>query len=198
MAGEKPFIQAIGWTKATGMYEVVLPLFLIWALLYAVLANTKVLSEANDLNALVAFVVALMVVLVPKAREYITLLVPYVTVYILILFSIVLAYLAAGASVEDLSKSITDRRAYLVLFGILLLLFILPLTQIFGEELSPSAVSENVTAGGNGGGEKTTAEKVSAMEMQERVVYLLSSPPVVGMMVLVAVFGISTYTLVGE
>lgn len=190
-ATQKPFLRAIGFTKATGLYEVLFPFFLIWALFFAILSKTKMFSESKDINGLISFFVASLVVVFPGVREYITTMLPYVTGYIIVLFLLVMVFLVAGASPEDIAKGIRDRRAYLIILGLLILLFIIPITQVLGPQVAPPAVRED-------GGNATGGGATEPGELSNWAVYVLSSPPVVGMMVLTVVFTITIYTLLQE
>lgn len=193
MAAEKPFIQAIGFTKSTGMYEVVFPFLLIWGFMYAILTKTKMLSENNDLNAMLAFFIAMIVIVFPVARDYIARLIPYITIYIMVLFLIVLAYLSVGANTEDVRKALQDERAYIVLLVLLIILIFIPLAQVMGPSVSPGG--NQTTAFGPQPGEGSIEEQMIGMEMGQRVRYLLASPPVVGMIVMTSVFAVAIYAL---
>lgn len=201
MAAEKPFLQAIGFTKATGMYEIVFPFFLIWGFSFAILQKTQALSESKDLNAFLAFFIAMSVIFFPTARAYIIRMVPYITVYILAIFLIALAYMAVGAGTEDIRKALQDERAYIILLVLLVIIFFIPLAQVLGPTVSPGRGGGNATTGGGGFGlepGEVTLQDIYNMKMGERLRYFLASPPVVGMIVMLSVFAVSIYALLKD
>lgn len=199
MAAEKPFLQAIGFTKATGMYEIVFPFFLMWGFSFAILQKTQALSESKDLNAFLAFFIAMTVIFFPTARNYITHMIPYITIYILVIFLVALAYMAVGAGTEDIRTALQDERAYIILLVLLVILFLAPLAQVLGPTVSPGeGGGGNATTGGGGFGIEPgegTLQDIYDMGMGERIRYFLASPPVVGMMVMLSVFAVSIYVL---
>lgn len=94
--GDTPLGNAIDFLNRFGFYDVVLPFLIIFTLVFAILEKTKILGmdektkkPKQNINAMVAFTVALFFIAIPKVVSALKLSLPYVA----ILLVVIMAYL---------------------------------------------------------------------------------------------------------
>ncbi|NIA04003.1 MAG: hypothetical protein GWP09_01495 [Nitrospiraceae bacterium] len=127
MASEKPFVSALSYFQALGVYDVVLPFLLIFALTYAVLDKTRILGTETvgsveypkkNVNAIVALVIAFFTLASSRVLQIITELSQWVT---LTLFSFFLFMMLVGSfySEEELKKGLKLSKGWKIAFTFL-------------------------------------------------------------------------------
>jgi len=175
------FVQAIGLMQNMGFEHFLAPL-LVFAVIFGVLQKTKTLGERIDLNAIIALVLALFVMLVPDASTFIFRLVPFFIVLTLVLFTGSILFLAMGVETKEITSFM--QRKELVIAGVIILIVMIlfTLSSIFGDLFVPQEQT------GNASDYTGTTSRVFAR--------ILSHPKVIGTIVLLLLFGITTYVIV--
>jgi len=89
-----------------GAYLPILSFLLVFVVLFAVLAKTKILGESKFVNLLVSFIVAIIFVSLTSAREYVINVTPWFAVFI-ILSAFILAMVGfSGKIPEEFTKGL--------------------------------------------------------------------------------------------
>lgn len=128
-----PLENAINFFKEFGLFDVVLPFLLVFAVVFAILEKTRILGvekidnvehPKKNLNAMVAFVAALMVISTNKVITALQIALPNI---VLILFLIICFMLLVGSFYKtgefELNKTSKWTKAFtaLVFIGVLLI-----------------------------------------------------------------------------
>jgi hypothetical protein len=80
------FGSAIGLLEGIGLLEVILPFLLMFGLVYAILAKTRIAGDKADLNAVIALVVAFIVTLSSGFRIFVMAFIPHIAVFLVVMF----------------------------------------------------------------------------------------------------------------
>jgi hypothetical protein len=83
-----PLVEAIEFLKDFGFFDVVLPFLLIFAVTFAVLEKTEIFGkDKKNINSMIAFVMGLLFVTVPKVVSVIKESLPNIGVMLIVLMS---------------------------------------------------------------------------------------------------------------
>jgi hypothetical protein len=105
--------------------ELVLPFLLVFTLIFAILEKTKVLGEEKrQVNAIVAFVVGLILIAFPYPRDIIVNLMPLLAVIAVVMLVFMMLYSFAGGKPGENWMKIT----FGILVGLALIIALLVLT----------------------------------------------------------------------
>lgn len=130
----RTFLDAIGILENIGFIQVIGPMILTWVIVYALFVKSKFLKE--DLAALAAFVISLMVVIVPEARLFITTITPMFSLFMIIILLILMLFLMMGAKEGDVSKLMKNSSFYLFVIIIAIIFVFVSLSTVFSN-ISP-------------------------------------------------------------
>lgn len=123
--------------------EVLIPFLLVFVLVFAVLQKTKVLGDGKkQIDALVALAIGLILIAVPKARDFITNITPWLAVGLVVILIYLLLY---GFVSSDKEKGIKLEKWMVTTFAILSVIFVVALVLVF------SGFWTKITSGVNGG-----------------------------------------------
>lgn len=123
-------------------------LLLIYAIVYAVLNRVKIFGEGS-VNAWIAFVIALIFVLMERAVEFIRVVTPWFVVLMFIGFSILLLFMLMGLSSEDITNLAKDTTVYWTAIIIGIIIVVGGLVSVFGEFFAgPATTVASETIGG--------------------------------------------------
>ncbi|MFC1801758.1 hypothetical protein ACFLZB_04825 [Nanoarchaeota archaeon] len=130
-------------------FSVIFPVLLVFAIVFAILTTTKILGENKTINALVAVVLALMVLLVPDIVDVINFMAPWFVLVFIFLILLILVYRILGATEKDIGDFIkTDRPIKWAIFAVGLIILLAALGTVFGQKVGPylgGAETSNVT-----------------------------------------------------
>ena len=163
-------LGGIEFLENLGVYRVLFPFLLIFAITYGVISKTKFFGENQTVYIIVSAVVAFVFVLSAKAVEFINVLIPFVILFLVIILFIMIVTASTGVKVDAMVNSIT-KGGWIVILVMLVIIILTVNTIVFpdlGEESS------------NGFGGIITA---------------LISPTVIGLIVLFAVFAMAAYVV---
>jgi len=87
-------------------YVEIFGFLLIFTLVYALLAKTKVLGENNFIHLFVSFIVAILFVVVPPATKYLTSVTPWIAVFfvVVVFIALTVAFVSGKTKLEDIMK----------------------------------------------------------------------------------------------
>lgn len=110
----------------------ILAFLLVFTLVYAVLARTKVLGENSSMNAFLSFLIAMVFIIAPTARGYTLEVTPWIAVFLVSLFFFVLI-ISFVSGPEGILKS---RWIGVCVILLLLAIFLVSGIHVFGSLLS--------------------------------------------------------------
>lgn len=114
-----------------------MPLFsflLVFILVFALLAKTKLLGENAFLHLFISFVIAIIFFVSPTAQEFTKLSMPWVGVFIVCLIIIMLTLAFVGGNIESVISSPILAKVAIVA---LLIIFLVSAIQVFGPVIEP-------------------------------------------------------------
>jgi hypothetical protein len=122
-----------------GLLEFFTPIFvfvLVFSLVYALLSKTKMLSESAGVNGTIAVIIGLLLLIVPEAREVITIFTPWFTLFIILVIFIFLFFMALGVKEKSLLHVATQNNAFITFaIAIIVIIFLIALSKAFGPFL---------------------------------------------------------------
>ncbi|MDD5253695.1 MAG: hypothetical protein PHG05_01145 [Candidatus Nanoarchaeia archaeon] len=110
-----PLAKSIYFLEDLGFFDVVLPFLLTFVIVYAVLEKTKILGKTKDekpktnVNAMLAFVVALFVVATKQITDAFKISLPWV---VLVLLAILMFMLLAGTAFGDTEFKFDEHKGW--------------------------------------------------------------------------------------
>jgi len=113
--------------------EYILPFVLVFTLVFAILQKTKLLGEGKkQIDALVAFVIGLILIAFSSARDIVVLLMPFlaVSVVILLVFMLLYGFIVGKTTGDVLHKGV--KIALGIILGLALITFLLIITGAWG------------------------------------------------------------------
>jgi hypothetical protein len=120
-------------------------LLFVWVVIYAVLQLTKALGANKNIDALIAFVVAVFFGMSPKLTQALATMTPWFVIMILFIFFLWTIGYFMGLTQEDILETLGKRTgAFWWIFAFALIILIYSLSAVFGQSLL-EAGAENVT-----------------------------------------------------
>ncbi len=108
----------------------------VFLIVYALLANTKLLGSSNFINLLISFIMAVIFMSFSSLDLYVKTIVPW---FIVLLVCIFLVLLLAGMSTKDLGKIMTTKFAWFMI-GILIIMFLIAAIKVFNPIFHPDLI----------------------------------------------------------
>ena len=186
------FADALELFKGTELFKIIIPFILVYVIAYAVLRRVKFI-ESKELQAAIAFILAMGVVLSPTARTFITSIVPPLTSFAIVIFLLILVLFSSGFRVEDLTelmqvagKPLPERSIiWAVLIGIGIVLIVAAVAGAFPDAIASNmdAIKQNATAMN-----MTVNEYINTLPVGKRVMFFISLPQVIGLIMLTLIF----------
>jgi len=104
--------------------EGILPFLLVFVLIFAVLQKSRILGEGKaQIDALVSLAIALILIVVPPARNLIMVIIPWLAVAVVVMLVFLILYGFAGGG--------TGEKWMKIVFGILAGIFVVVLVMYF-------------------------------------------------------------------
>lgn len=181
-----------------------LPFLLVFAVMYAIFMKTKMLSESSNINAVVAFSIALIVAF-SGAGKFITRLTPFLTILFVILFLMFLSFLFFGADPKWLFNT-KGPSMVIVMIGIIFVFYVMG--NLYGSSFSAIDDEELVTEEiVTEEGEVVTVTKepvlpgyetcdFSRLRASQAMSCILGHPKFLSMVVLLGLLAIATFFVV--
>ncbi|MAG47135.1 hypothetical protein CL617_00895 [archaeon] len=124
-----------------GVLEFFTPVFslgLVIAVTYAILDKFKLLGENKVPKLFISFCVGMLFIFSADAVRFINFVSPWFVVFLVLLMFLLSAFLFMGVRDSELQKAVEDPRVYWPVLVIGIILFLVALTQIFGDKLPGS------------------------------------------------------------
>ncbi|MBI2665682.1 hypothetical protein HYX12_03620 [Candidatus Woesearchaeota archaeon] len=170
-------------------FEIIFPVILVFAVVFATLQKTKVIGEAVQINALIAIVAGLLMLLSQKAVKVINFVIPWFAIAIFFFLFLILLFKLFGMKDDTLVAAVKDKAVYWVLIGICLAIFGAGLSNVLGQEALEAGTGESGTA--------VTADGNTASGTYESNIWsIMSNPKILGVAIIfvIAVFMIALLT----
>ncbi len=168
-------------------FDVIFPVLLVFALVFAVLQKTKALGESLQINAIVAVVIAFMVLLSDTLVSVLNFMVPWFTVIIIFFILILLIFQIFGAQESDIRGALGDKTLQWTLIGVGIVLLVASLGTVLGQSFTDAAFDGdgNVTITDEGG--------VAQKDFMGSARATLFHPKVMGLVIifLIAIFAVA-------
>jgi hypothetical protein len=168
-----------------GLLDPFLPLFvffLVLVIVFALLEKIEFFPNLNDkgpnpLNALIAFLSAVLFILVPELTEVVSIVTPWFVMLVLFLLMIVLVFLFMGTKSKHIENAFGSGEYPAIMWFIILAslgIFGLAFSQVFGEQV------QDITSPGPDGEENLAGS----------VGQIIFTPKVMSMMLLLIISGL--------
>ncbi len=117
-------------------FNVIFPILLIFAVLFALLQKTKILGENVTINAIISIAVALMSLLSPDVISLINYVAPWFVLVFIFVILLLLVYQLLGATEKDILSALKgDKTIQWTVFGIALVILVAGFAHIWGERM---------------------------------------------------------------
>ena len=120
-----------------GLLAYLAPLFVfffVFVLLYALFTKFKILGEDKSIHSLVAFILAIIFVLVADLRNLLTIIVPIFVLFFIVIIIIFIGVMLLGMSQEDITKYIKGTPSITITaIVITLVIFVFGVATVFPE-----------------------------------------------------------------
>ena len=177
--------------KAFG--EVIFPVVLVFALVFALLQKTKLLGPSIAINSLVAIAAAFMVLISQGLLEIVNFMIPWFVVVIIFLLLMILVFQTFGAKEESIAGAITNNKSLRwILIGVGIVIFGVAFANTFGQSFTEASVD-----GVNGTTVNATGtSSTSTGSFTTNITSIIFHPKVLGLVVLfiIAIFAVAFLT----
>ena len=116
-----------------GYYLPIFGFLLVFTVMFAILAKTKILGDSAGTNLIVSFIFAIIFVSFSPGVRYVGTIVPWFVILILALFFVLMI---AGLSQKELDKFMNPKLAW-AFIGILIIIFLWSAIVVFNPFLQP-------------------------------------------------------------
>jgi len=123
-------------------FSIVFAMLFVFVLLYAVLGKTKVLGDNKNVVAIIAFVVAIMLLMAPNVSKVITTIAPWFVLMFIFMVFIIIGAKLLGATDDDVRTAITGNRNS-ALWWIIILSAIILIAGLGKVYFSPGAMGDD-------------------------------------------------------
>ncbi|HLD72017.1 MAG TPA: hypothetical protein VJA23_00380 [Candidatus Nanoarchaeia archaeon] len=129
-------------------FDVVFPVLLVFALVFALLQKTKAIGESVGVNAIIAVAAAFMVLMSDTLVQMINFMVPWFVVAIIFFVLLILIFQIFGTKEADLTKAVKDKAVYWSIIGIAIVILLAAFGNVLGQSFTEQAFQEegNLTA----------------------------------------------------
>ncbi|MFH1510329.1 MAG: hypothetical protein ABIF10_01455 [Candidatus Woesearchaeota archaeon] len=172
-------------------FGAIFPFLLVFVVVYAVLNSIKVFGDKKGIDAMIAFLAAVMVLFSDTVRMTIERMAPWFVLFFFFLIFLSIAYMIFGAKKEDIFGAMKGNRSIILwILSISLIIGLGSLTSVMSEKGGigvPSSASQVVNA---------SSDQVAAANQQSAFWATITHPKVLGMVLilLVALFTVQRMT----
>lgn len=125
----------------TGLIEYIMPVLvflLIFAVVFAILKRFAIFGDNIGVNSVIAFVVALIFMITPTAREMVTTMTPWFIILVILVLFILMILVFIGLKAESLEVLAQKPAMYIIIIIIVALIFFVSLAKVFSGALDLS------------------------------------------------------------
>ncbi|MBT7903273.1 hypothetical protein HN587_05400 [Candidatus Woesearchaeota archaeon] len=175
-------------------FGVILPILLVFVLLFGVLQKTKIFGDSKGLQSIIAFCIALMLIIVPGVVEVINIMAPWFVLMFIFFFMIIVSLKFMGVNDDSITTYMSKdwETAHWFILAVGLIIFIGAISAVYGGSLLPFSEEENVTGVQ---GEDLT---VDTGNFNSNVGALIFHPKVIGMVFILILGSFTIRLLAGK
>ena len=169
-------------------FDVIFVPLLVFAILFALLQKTKALTAAAGINALIAAVAALIILLSETAVRIVNFMVPWFAVAIIFLVLLLLIFQMFGARDADILSALkADNAIIWTVLGLGILILLAAFGSVLGQNIGPY-LGEGAPADG-------VSTNVASSDFESNVTATLFHPKVLGMLVIFGIIIMAVFLL---
>jgi hypothetical protein len=175
-------------------FDIIFPVILIFALVFAILQKTKVVGDSLGINSIIAVAVAFMSLLSESVIQVVKFIIPWFTVAIIFFLLIILVFQVFGAKEADIFSYVKgDKAIGWVVIGVGIVIIFAAFANVLGQQLTDASFQSS--SGGNVT-IITPSEGVATENFQQNIYSTLFHPKVLGLLVLfgIAIFAVALLT----
>lgn len=161
-------------------FSVIFPVILIFAVVYAVLFKTKVIGDKPAVNAMVAIVAGLLMLLSEKAMQVLNFMIPWFAVAIFFFILMIMLFKIFGLKDESLQSALKDKAVYWAFIGISLAIIGIAFANAFGQEALEAGSGDSA----NG-------------DFQSNIFNIIKHPKILGVIVVMSIAVMAIAVLTG-
>jgi len=170
----------------------IFPFIFVWAIVFAVLQKTKVIGTAMGINAVVAAVAGLMVLLSQSLINIINFMVPWFAILIIFFVLMMLAFMSFGAKDADFASAFKNKTVLYLMIAACLGILGAAVANEFGQAATEASFgSGTAVVSANNGSIPVTGEEVATStgtsSFSTNMFGIITHPKVLGMVVLFAI-----------
>jgi len=176
-------------------FDVIFPVILIFALVFAILQKTKIVGDSLGINSIIAVAVAFMALLSENVIQVVKFIVPWFIIAIIFFLLIILVFQVFGAKESDIFNYIKgDKAIGWVIIGVGIVIIFAAFANVLGQQLTEASLQ-----GAQGANASTTSigsSSVATGNFQQNIYSTLFHPKVLGLLILfgIAVFAVALLT----
>jgi hypothetical protein len=194
-------VDAVGLLQKLGFYDTVFPFILIFAGVYAMLTKYKPFGEMKAMNGLIAFVIAMFFISMVRAVAFVRALMPTITIFLVMIVVALLIFTFMGIQGETITKVLTEETAgWATILLIFIIIILSVVSQVFPEasiSLQNPVLAQQLNISSTPGSNATSSEQAGAF-LFAQTMSIIFSPMVLGMIIMLLVFGIAIYFITRE
>src|SRR3989344_3120944 len=121
---------------STNLIQFILPVFIfifIFTIFFALLNKIKMFGDNKPLNSLIAFVISILFVLIPEARQIIEIATPWFVIFVVMGLLLIMCFMILGIKPEFIEEVAKENSVVLsVVVAAVVIIFLFSFTKIFG------------------------------------------------------------------
>ncbi len=166
-------------------FNVIFPVLLVFAVVFALLQKTKVLGDKPGINVFIAIVLALMTLLIQDVIDIINTAAPWFVFTFLAVVFLLLLFQIVGATEKDIGDYIRkDKAIKWAIAGVGLAILGGAAASVLGQKIGPFLPAEDAANITDGSGIPTN---VATSSFSQNITATLFHPKVLGIVILFAV-----------
>ncbi len=183
-------LDAVHVLQVWGFYTVILPFFLVAAIVYGMLAKFKPFGERREINIIIAIVIGLIFISFTKAVTFLYNLIPMLTALFVVLLLIIMVFMFIGVPAESIGQAMKSPAGYGVLIVMVVLFVFMAISAAFPETYyitHPEAIPNATALGVPAPGESPSYDVFVATTK------LIYNPVIVSLIIMMIIFAVAAY-----
>jgi hypothetical protein len=166
-------------------FDIVFAAVLVFAIVFAILSKTKLITDNVTFNALIAAVISFLVMLSNTVVQIVNLMIPWFVLVIILLLLLLLIFQVMGASDKNIFEAMKSEKIIIwALLGVGMLIFVIAAGYVLGQDAGPYLTGESNTTSD---GTTISGSSTGTADFGTNVTATLFHPKVLGIFV---IFGI--------
>ncbi len=109
---------------------------LVFAVSYGVLKKIKAFGENDGVHGIVAFVLAMLTVMVPESQIILSNFLPWSVLFFFLVIIIFMFFMFLGVKESDMIENVTKGAPFItIVIGVIVILFLVAMTKVYGPWL---------------------------------------------------------------